>query len=838
MRTFPFILLFLFPFLGNGQNASAGSGNCLTYDGVDDYITVTGGAAHNYALPFTISAWVKIDPSATGEIPIFSSNDQSNVNAGLHFWLTDTSINAGYCNGSAGAFLPNTFYRQFVSSNIKGMWINVAAVINTNSISLFLNGVQLGGQLYNPNVSYLSSNVGTSVIGKKTNGVSSSYYDGQIDEISLLDGALTPVEIRNNMCRKLNPVPSNVFRYFKLDALNGTSIIDDSQFNTSAQINSSPVLVKSGAAIGDASTYTYQNGSWGGYTHSFGSLGGNNYSVSNVQSNPDGLQMYLVESVPNTLDTLDWVCAEDAYLGVFICRQSIQNYDYNFQFSFNGNTSVNNFIPIASDLSLKTRNDNSENWSTQVAVAPANRTFNLQQQTTRQEYVLSGVHTATVIDIPDTITCADSIVLSAPFNSVYFYNWSNGSSTYQSSYTQAGLHWVEYGDTCGNSVVTDTFQLTLGFSNLTIGKDTTLCFGDSLVLSTNLNFANHLWQDGSSNTTLTVKQPGKYWVEVNFGPCYGTDTINVDFDNTIPFSLGPDTSFCFGDSILLDATSSNANTFIWNTTETTPSIWVSKSGAYMVTAGSNGCFQSSGINIEVYLDDVTFAEDTLLCRGQNGVLWASGGNSYLWSTGSTNDTISVTPNTSTNYSVTVTEGNCSIEHFIQVDVTDRIAIADFTYEINSCKGSISLKNQSTNADIYFWDFGDGATSTRENPEHIYQQGGTYTIKLVASKNSCPDTLTQVIQVISLKNIVYFPDAFTPNADGINDFYQVKGSSDCFTEPNLIIQNRWGNEIFNSTSPFIEFWDGRLNGKIAPQGVYFYSFYSHNYIVQGKFTLIQ
>ena len=136
MRTFPFILLFLFPFLGNGQNASAGSGNCLTYDGVDDYITVTGGAAHNYALPFTISAWVKIDPSATGEIPIFSSNDQSNVNAGLHFWLTDTSFNAGYCNDQTGAFAQNTRYKTYTTDTLKGEWFHVAAVITTGNIDL------------------------------------------------------------------------------------------------------------------------------------------------------------------------------------------------------------------------------------------------------------------------------------------------------------------------------------------------------------------------------------------------------------------------------------------------------------------------------------------------------------------------------------------------------------------------------------------------------------------------------------------------------------------------------------------------------------------------------
>jgi gliding motility-associated-like protein len=448
------------------------------------------------------------------------------------------------------------------------------------------------------------------------------------------------------------------------------------------------------------------------------------------------------------------------------------------------------------------------------------------------------VHIAPAVNIPDTITCADSIVLSVPQNPVYFYNWSNGSTNYQSTYTQAGLHWVEYGDTCGNSLVTDTFQLTLGFSTLSLGNDTTLCAGDSLVLQTHINFANHLWQDGSSSPTFVVKQAGVYWVEVDFGPCFGADTIIVNYDNTIPFILGSDTAFCYGDSILLDASSSLANAFLWNTGETTSSIWAAQSGVYSVTAGTSLCSQSSSINIEVFLDNVKFAKDTLLCNGQNAILWANGGDSYLWNTGETNDTLVVSPNASANYSVVVTEDNCSVEHFFQVNVTDKIAIADFIYDINSCKGSVCFTNQSTNATTYFWDFGDGNTSNLENPTHEYAQGGTFTIKLVASKNSCPDTLVKTVQVISLKNIIYFPKAFTPNSDGINDLFEIKGSTECFIEPKLIIQNRWGNEVFHSSLPFSEFWDGRLNGELAPQGVYYYSFYSHNFIEQNQFILIR
>lgn len=836
MRTCVVICLTVFHLAVLAQNPGAGAGNGLEFDGVDDYVEVTGGTNQSYGLPFSITAWIKIDPTATGTIPIFSSNDQNNSNVGLHFWLTDTSINAGYCNGMTGAFLPNTFYRQYISNNLKGIWIHVGAVINTNSISLFLNGIQLGGQQFNTSVSYSPSTSGTSVIGRKTNGTNTAYFKGEMDEVILWDGSLTPVDIRNNMCKKLSPVPPNIFRYLRLDQLIGTSLIDNSPLATNAQAVNGPVLVKSGAALGDASTYTYQNGSWAGYTHSFGSLGGNNFAVSNVQGNPDGLQMYLVESLPNNLNTIDWICAEESYVGVFICRQSTQNYTYSFDFNFNGNTAVNSFIPSAADIGLNTRNDNSLNWQNVVLAAPPNRTFSLQQEITRKEYALSGVHIAPVFNLPDTISCADSIIMSVPNNPVYFYNWSNGGMTNQSTYTQSGQHWVEYGDTCGNSVVQDTFQITLGFSDLSIGRDTVLCFPDSLVLSTNLNFANHLWQDGSTGSTFKVTQPGTYWVEVDFGPCFGSDTIFVDYEFVQSFSLGTDTSFCFGDSVFLDASPSGSSNFLWNTGETSSGIWVSQTGNYSVVAGARGCFETESINVEVALDDIEVARDTLICNGQVAVLWATGGDTYEWSNGSTNDTIIVSPNSTTTYSVKINEDACSTELNIQVSVTDRIAISDFDYAINACDNSVSFTNLSINADNFLWEFGDGETSTVDNPAHQYDEGGTFLVKLVASKNSCPDTSERLIEIMSLKNIIFFAEAFTPNSDGVNDLLEIKGSANCFINPVFIVQNRWGNEVFRTDEPFKEFWDGTLDNTEAPKGVYFYSFYSNTYITQGQFTL--
>jgi gliding motility-associated-like protein len=82
------------------------------------------------------------------------------------------------------------------------------------------------------------------------------------------------------------------------------------------------------------------------------------------------------------------------------------------------------------------------------------------------------------------------------------------------------------------------------------------------------------------------------------------------------------------------------------------------------------------------------------------------------------------------------------------------------------------------------------------------------------------------QVISLSNeveiipaaLLYIPNAFTPNGDGLNDTFGGKGEG--ITDYNLQIFNRWGNLIFESNDMKNQ-WDGNYHNEIAPIGVYVY-----------------
>ncbi|PSR02543.1 MAG: hypothetical protein BRD50_07155, partial [Bacteroidetes bacterium SW_11_45_7] len=82
---------------------------------------------------------------------------------------------------------------------------------------------------------------------------------------------------------------------------------------------------------------------------------------------------------------------------------------------------------------------------------------------------------------------------------------------------------------------------------------------------------------------------------------------------------------------------------------------------------------------------------------------------------------------------------------VQVNVLD--INASFTTNSYVEEGQqFMVSNQTSSTASWQWDFGDGTTSTDEEPAHSYSDTGTYTVQLIASQNGCRDTATQSVQV--------------------------------------------------------------------------------------------
>ncbi len=135
---------------------------------------------------------------------------------------------------------------------------------------------------------------------------------------------------------------------------------------------------------------------------------------------------------------------------------------------------------------------------------------------------------------------------------------------------------------------------------------------------------------------------------------------------------------------------------------------------------------------------------------------------------------------------------------------------------------VTFTDASEGAVAWLYTFGDStAASALPSPSHTYGQAGRYVVtQVVTNANGCSATLNMIVEV--QENEIQppmLPNAFSPNGDGVNDVFYVRGGP--FAEMHLVIYNGWGEKIFESQDPLFG-WDGTYKGKPEVNGVYTYT----------------
>lgn len=150
--------------------------------------------------------------------------------------------------------------------------------------------------------------------------------------------------------------------------------------------------------------------------------------------------------------------------------------------------------------------------------------------------------------------------------------------------------------------------------------------------------------------------------------------------------------------------------------------------------------------------------------------------------------------------------------------------ANFDVSYNACTREFTLENTSQNAEEFYWDFDNGETSTERSPKYVYDDFGTYDIKLIANPGTlCADSITKNININDLAlDKLEWGNIITPNGDGKNDCFGVYGLQPDCNKLELKIVNRWGQLLYESKE-LTACWNGvnRLTSTIVPDGTYFY-----------------
>jgi gliding motility-associated-like protein len=429
---------------------------------------------------------------------------------------------------------------------------------------------------------------------------------------------------------------------------------------------------------------------------------------------------------------------------------------------------------------------------------------------------------------------------TGPFN----YNWSTipSQTTQDANGLAAGTYSCTVTDANGCTSVNSTQISQPGLFTVSINSsNTSACAGSPINAIANGNGGtgpyNYNWVSGPSSNVYSINESvdGNYNYTVNATDafnCPATAFVNLTFfpQPTVTATSG---TICSGQTTAI--TASGANTYIWqpgNVTGPTYTYNGVVSTNVSVIGTANGCSNSANANITVN----TLPSANIAISGTKGCVPAcvtytgSGSGSapitdYGWTingagiSGNSQDGSYCFDKPATyTLGLIVTDANgCSgLSGTSLIDIYPQ-PVADFNHSpikpIVNIDQEVTFTDASYNTPIVSWNwyFMNTAqyTSVEQNPTFSYTEPGTYVVALIVkSDKGCSDTLLRPI-VVGEDYAIYVPNAFTPNADGINDIFQPKGFGIVKYEMNIF--DRWGEKVF-STKDFEKGWDGTMQSK--------------------------
>ena len=215
----------------------------------------------------------------------------------------------------------------------------------------------------------------------------------------------------------------------------------------------------------------------------------------------------------------------------------------------------------------------------------------------------------------DTTLCGNQVLPLYGGSPATSYLWSDGSTNSTLIASTTGLYYVITKN--GICISTDSINLTKEtMPTVEIGPDVKICYGQSTILNVQNAGLIYQWNTGANTQSITATSSGEYWVKVSNNGCSSIDSVNVFVDNLIDVNLGPDTTVCPGDQIILTPDKQFIE-YLWLPgNEQSSSIIVTQPGTYFVTVkDSIGCMASKSRLIQEFCPSNIFVPNTFTPNG-------------------------------------------------------------------------------------------------------------------------------------------------------------------------------------------------------------------------------
>ncbi len=465
---------------------------------------------------------------------------------------------------------------------------------------------------------------------------------------------------------------------------------------------------------------------------------------------------------------------------------------------------------------------------------------------------------------PDGTVCLTGIIPiggspTGPPNATYLWTPSAGLSNVNAANPDAQpvltITYTVLVTDANQCTDTDTVTVTVNPPPaLNAGPDTSVCLNSGVQLNATGN-GQFLWSPAAGLNLNDVPDPiasplntTTYTVTLlDSNNCSSTDQLTVTVNGLPNADAGEDVWVCPGFDVQL--TGSGGGTYSWSPAadvddpaSATPQASPASTTSFVLTVtDGNGCTDTDAVTVTVNDDPpIDAGADQTICVGQQVQLGGnpSGlpGSSFSWSPAAGLDDPTApnpfaSPSVSTAYTLTVTNDTCTSTQVVNVSLQGN---ADPAFSVRlepNCDGLRAFfTDESTGATQWSWDFGDGGTSTVQDPQHEFAYDAAITVTLtITDAFGCTGDTTQTFASSSFPELTDMdvPNVFTPNGDGRNDLFSVGQQGGEVPEvvlggcSKMLVYNRWGQKVFESLGANLA-WDGRtMAGIPCEPGTYFY-----------------
>jgi gliding motility-associated-like protein len=651
--------------------------------------------------------------------------------------------------------------------------------------------------------------------------------------------------------------------------------------NTSASFTDQSAI--SGSSIsswqwnfGDGGTATQQNSS-----HTYSTVG--NYTVTLTISTFEGCTDTYSQSIQVSNGPTLSVSSTDENCGMKDGTATVSASGGSGSYTYEWSTSPKQTTAMASGLSAGTYSVTVDDGICPSVVASVNVIADPYALVPIADFSFNNVC------LYDSASFTNQSTISSGIISIYQWDFGDGHSSNIPSpthkFTQSGNYSISLTAVSGNNCSDTIFQTITVFAipqaaimTNNVCDQQSASFTDAtnnngtLITSWQWDFGNGT-ASTEQNPSIVFASDGTYHSSLIVTTSEGCSDTAEQIIEIYPLPIADYTTntVCLNETSYfsnLSYLSSGSMNYQWNFGDGNTSITQSPThtylseGAYQVTLktiSDKGCEDDITQLLTIYpLPVVNFSPDLYNGCMPLDVIFAnyttiSSTNlqSFEWDFGDGNTSSSQSPNHSFTQSgiypisLTVTSDKActSINDTSVVIEAYPLPIADFNYTpeyITIMSPQVEFSDLSFDPTSWNWILGDGNITDEQHPTHTYSDTGTYQIELwISNQYGCIDSSSGQLR-IEPEFMLYIPNAFTPNGDGINDVLNARGWG--ITELNMNILDRWGNIIF-TVSDLNEGWDGKVNGKNVQQDVYLYQFHAidvfdkkHNYT--GKVSLIR